>query len=143
MQNTEIDKQFESDHNDAKDCEPGINAILIDATKKSKHTDYQHQKPAIAPGLEELSMKNPNQNDTSKQCHNCNDVDMAESSKLDNVRLTDQSHESKKKGLITTCSGREKETDADTSMLVEVSELNTLSGADLQNAHNQHADNKN
>ena len=42
-------------------------------------------------------MNDPNRNDTSKQSHNCNDVDMAESSKLDNARLTVQSHESKKK----------------------------------------------
>ena len=44
---------------------------------------------------------------------------------------------------MTTCSGKEKKTDADTSMLVEVSEVNLSSGTNLQNAHNQHADNKN
>ena len=143
MQNTEIDERFESDHADAKGCEPSINATLIDATEESNHTDCQHQQPAIAPDLEEPSTNNPSRNDTSNQSHNCNDVDMAESSKLDNARSTIQSHKSQKIGLMTTRSDEEKKTDADTSMLVEVSELNLISGTDRQNAHKQHADNKN
>ena len=143
MQNTKIDEQSESDHTDAKGGESSINATLIDATDESKHTDCEHQQSADARDLEEPSTINPHRSDASKQSHNCKDVDMAESSKLDDAMLTFQNQKSQKTGLMTACSDKENKTDVDTSMLVEVSEVNLLSGTDLQNVHNQHADDRN
>ena len=68
---------------------------------------------------------------------------MAESSKLDDAVLASQNQKSQKTGLMTTCIDEENKTDANTSMLVEVSEVNRLSENDPHNAHCQHADDRN
>ena len=67
MQNTKIDEQSESDHDDAQGREASTNATLIDATDESNHTVGEHQHSAVAPDLEEPSAVNPHRNDTSKQ----------------------------------------------------------------------------
>ena len=143
MQNTKVDEQSVSDHDDAQGGEASIKATLIDATDMSKHTFGDHQHSAVAPDLEDISTVNPQQSDVSKQSHNCKDVDMAESSKLDNAMLAFQKQNSQKMGQITICIDEGSKTDADTSMLVNASEFNQLPENDPHNAHNQHADERN
>ena len=141
MQNTKIDEQSESDHDDAQGGEASINATLIDATDESKLTVGEHQHSAVASDLEETSAVNPQRSDASKQSHNCKDVDMAESSKLDDAMLAFQNQKSQKTGLMTTCIDEENITDANTSMLVEVSEVNRLSENDPKMIHTMHTAN--
>ena len=143
MQNTKIDEQSVSDHDDGQGGEASINATLIDSTEMSKHTVDEHQNPAVAPDLEETSAVNPRRSDASKQSHIVKDVDMAESSKLDDAMLAVQNHSSQKTGPRTTCVDEESKTEADTSMLVEASDLNRLSKNDPHNAHKQQAADKN
>ena len=143
MLNTKIDEQSVSDNDDAQGGEASINATLIDATDMTEHTVCVNQLSAVAPDLEETSAVNPQQSDASKQSHNCKDVDMAESSKLDDAKLTFHKPNSQKTGQMTTCVDEGIKNDADTSMLVEAPEVKLPSKNDPHNAHNQHTNARN
>ena len=143
MQNTKIDEQPVSDRTDVKNGESGINATLIDASNESRYSICEHQHSAVAPDLAELPAVNPHRSDAGDQTCNGKDVDMAESSKLDDAIYECQNKKSQETNQVTNRIDEEKKTDADTSKLVEVSEGHLLPDIDLQNKRNHYADDKN
>ena len=143
MLNTKIDEQSVSDNDNAQGHEASINVTLIDATDMTEHTVGVNQLSTVAPDLVEKSAVNPQQSDACKQSHNFKDVDMAESSKLDDAKLTFHKPNSQKTGQMTTCVDDGIKTDANTSMLVEAPEVKLPSENNPHNAHDQHTNARN
>ena len=140
FQNTNIDEQPESDYTNARNDESRINATLIDASNESRHSTCEHQHPAVASDLTELSTVNPHQSDASNQICNGKDVDMAEASKLANAIHECQNKKSQKTDPMATCVDEENPIDADTSKLVDVSDGHLLPNIDQQHKHDHYAD---
>ena len=140
MLNTKSDEQSVSDNDNVQGGEASIHATLIDATDMTEHTVGVNQPSTVVPDSEEKSKAVPKQSNVCGQSHNSKDVNMAESSKLDDAMFTSKKPDSHKTGRMTTCVDDRSRTDADTSMLVEAPEVKLPSKNDSHNAHIQHTD---